>query len=94
MSGSERQGHPGWICTGCAKIVSSRPFGRCYDCQSIFREATPQDRLCDRCEDTEGKRLLDRSGDYERLCEGCIQELDLRTRRSWDTATDQQEGQP
>lgn len=90
--GMARSGHPGWICTGCAKIVSSQPFGRCHDCGSIFREATREDALCDRCGDRDGKRLLDRSGDYDRLCEPCIQALDLRTRRSWDTEIDQGRG--
>lgn len=70
--------HPGWICTGCAKITSSHPFGRCHDCGSIFREATREDALCDRCSDRNGKRLLDRRNDHDRLCEPCIQELDLR----------------
>lgn len=89
---TERPGHPGWICTKCAKLVSSRPFGRCHDCGGIFREATREDALCDRCGDSEGNRLLDRSGDYDRLCESCTQCLDLRTRRSWDTETDRAEG--
>lgn len=88
MSESSRAGHPGWICTGCAKITTSQPFGRCHDCGSIFREATPDDALCDRCGDLDGKRLLDRRGDYDRLCEPCIQELDRRTRRSWGTTAD------
>jgi hypothetical protein len=85
-------GCPKWICTGCAKITSSQPFGRCHDCSSIFRKATRNDELCDRCEEDDGKRLLDRSGDYDRLCEECIQELDLRASRSFETLKEHSPG--
>ena len=89
---TKRPGHPSWICAKCAKLVSSRPFGRCHDCGGIFREATREDALCDRCGDSEGNRLLDRSGDYDRLCESCIQYLGLRTRRLWDTPRTSDDG--
>ena len=69
---------PKWICGRCQKVVSSRPRGRCHDCEGVFREATLDDLACDRCDEGRGMRLLDRT-DYDRLCESCIRELGLRT---------------
>lgn len=69
---------PRWICTGCKKITSSQPMASCHDCGAHFREATAADAACDRCGDPYGLRLLDRTGEFDRLCEGCIRELALR----------------
>lgn len=65
----------GWICTGCKKVVSSQPFSPCHDCGGHYRPATKDDLACDRCGDDDGRRLLDRTGEYDRLCRGCIAEV-------------------
>jgi len=58
----------GWICTGCKKVISSEPFGACHDCGHPFRAATADDLDCDRCDADDGRRLMDRTGEYDRLC--------------------------
>ncbi len=57
-----------WICTGCKKVITSRPFGPCHDCGHHFRTAKTEDLQCDRCGDDDGQRLMDRTGEYDRLC--------------------------
>jgi hypothetical protein len=74
-TGTNRERGYGWICTGCKKIVSSQPFGPCHDCGGHYRPATDEDPACDRCEDEDGRRLLDRTGEFDRLCPSCIDEV-------------------
>lgn len=63
----------GWICSGCAKHVTSgnKPYGPCADCGGRFRQATVVDLECDRCGNPNAQRLADRT-EYERLCRSCI----------------------
>lgn len=68
---------PKFICMNCAKVISSQPFGRCQDCGGEFREATDEDLQCGRCNGRRGYRLARRE-QYDRLCENCITELNLR----------------
>jgi len=72
---TERRKGYAWICTGCKKIISSQPFGPCHDCGGHYRPATADDAACDRCDDPDGRRLLDRTGEHDRLCSDCIDEV-------------------
>jgi hypothetical protein len=67
----------GYICDRCEKHVtaSAMPSHPCHDCGGPFRQAAPSDIMCDRCADARGKRLVDRTGEYSRLCEDCIDEV-------------------
>jgi DNA-directed RNA polymerase subunit RPC12/RpoP len=67
--------HGHYICTTCKKVVPSRPPHRCMDCGGGFRPAGPDDLACDRCGEREGRRLFDRTGEYDRLCPSCIDEV-------------------
>jgi Zn finger protein HypA/HybF involved in hydrogenase expression len=65
----------GWICTGCKKLITTQPFGQCADCGAEYRRATYDDLACDRCGANNGRRLLDRTGEFDRLCRICIDEV-------------------
>lgn len=77
---SEQSGdRPRHICTGCKKVIDCRqPPTACHDCGGYYRPATAEDVACDRCDDPDGHRLLDRTGKFDRLCDGCIEDLGLR----------------
>lgn len=75
MTQGTEDGWHGWICTTCKKVISSRPFGQCEDCGGSFRAATEEDLECDRCGAGEGRRLLDRTGEFDRLCKVCLDEV-------------------
>jgi hypothetical protein len=77
MSDTVRQSERGygWICTGCKKVISSQPFGPCHDCGGHYRPAIDDDLACDRCGCDDGRRLVDRSGEYDRLCPDCTDEV-------------------
>ena len=65
-----------WLCTTCKKAVTTdQPLTHCEDCGGHFRPATDDDLACDRCRADDANRLLDRTGEYDRLCRICIHEV-------------------
>jgi predicted ATP-dependent serine protease len=57
--------HHKWMCTGCGKVISSQPFGRCTDCGGNWKTPTEEDLACDECGDPDAHGIF---GSTERLC--------------------------